>query len=151
MRCYFYIQKQLSNETQTIMLSEEGRGSGEVRKKKKRGAKGIRSEASSDEKRGIIYKKKKFLSEILLSHWKSKAADRALFSPSVSFLTHKRRTKTHSLCPHPAATVTAKHTLTHSTQPEREKEQWGQKDRMRHIVNSAAIPWCRPCFRHTDS
>lgn len=59
MRCYFYIQKQLSNETQTIMLSEEGRGSGEVRKKKKRGAKGIRSEASSDEKRGIIYTKKK--------------------------------------------------------------------------------------------
>lgn len=41
------------------MLSEEGRGSGEVRKKKKRGAKGIRSEASSDEKRGIIYTKKK--------------------------------------------------------------------------------------------
>lgn len=57
MRCYFYIQKQLSNETQTIMLSEEGRGGGGVRKKK-RGAKGIRSEASSDEKRGIIYKKK---------------------------------------------------------------------------------------------
>lgn len=39
------------------MLSEEGRGGGGVRKKK-RGAKGIRSEASSDEKRGIIYKKK---------------------------------------------------------------------------------------------
>lgn len=58
MRCYFYIQKQLSNETQTIMLSEEGRGGGGVRKKKG-GAKGIRSEASSDEKRGIIYTKKK--------------------------------------------------------------------------------------------
>ena len=71
----------------------------------------------------------------MLSHWKSKAADRALFSPSVSFLTHKRRTKTHSLCPHPAATVTAKHTLTHSHNPrESERERWGQKDRMRHIV-----------------
>lgn len=44
------------------MLSEEGRGSGEVRKKKKRGAKGIRSEASSDEKRGIIYTQKKISS-----------------------------------------------------------------------------------------
>lgn len=61
MRCYFYIQKQLSNETQTIMLSEEGRGGGGVRKKK-RGAKGIRSEASSDEKRGIIYTQKKISS-----------------------------------------------------------------------------------------
>lgn len=150
MRCYFYIQKQLSNETQTVMLSEEGRGGGGVRKKK--GGKGDKERSEQRREEGdYLHKKKKFLSEILLSHWKSKAADRALFSPSVSFLTHKRRTKTHSLCPHPAATVTTKHTLTHSTQPEREKEQWGQKDRMRHIVNSAAIPWCRPCFRHTDS
>lgn len=122
MRCYFYIQKQLSNETQTIMLSEEGRGGGGVRKKKKKGGKGDKERSEQRREEGDYLQKKKFLSEILLSHWKSKAADRALFSPSVSFLTHKRRTKTHSLCPHPAATVTAKHTLTHSTQPEREKE-----------------------------
>lgn len=52
MKCYFYKQKQLSNETQMIIESEEGRGSDGVRKR----AKGIRSEGSRNEKRGLFTK-----------------------------------------------------------------------------------------------
>ena len=103
---------------------EEAAVVAECGKKKKGGSKGDKERSEQWREEGdYLHTHKKFLSEILLSHWKSKAADRALFSPSVSFLTHKRRTKTHSLCPHPAATVTAKHTLTHSHNPRESKRE----------------------------
>lgn len=106
-----------------IIGSEEGRGGDGVRKR----AKGIRSEGSRNEKRGLFTKKNSSLK--LLSHWKGKAADQLSFSFCL-FLTHKPHTKTHSLSPPHRHRHHQTHTYAH-TQP---KRTMGAGRRLRHIV-----------------
>lgn len=60
---------------------------------------------------GIIYQKISSLK--MLSHWKTKAADQLSFSFCLFLTATLRRTA----CPHPGATVTTKHALTHTHNP----------------------------------
>lgn len=114
MKCYFYKQKQLSNETQMIIESEEGRGSDGVRKR----AKGIRSEGSRNEKRGLFTKIR------VWNCWVTGRVKLQTSSLSLSvFSSPTSPTPRHTACPHPTATVTTKHALTHTHNP---RERWVQ-------------------------